>query len=94
MSVYEGNTGTPYARLFRSDDVATGTPTFVDLTSADPADPGFATYNQCGGQCWYDLFVYTPTGRPNVVYTGGSYGYDETGGISNGRAPSSPQTPG
>jgi hypothetical protein len=86
MYVYEGNTGTPYSRLFRSDDVATGTPTFVDLTSADPADPGFATYNQCGAQCWYDLFVYTPDGHPDMVYTGGSYGYDETGGISNGRA--------
>lgn len=86
MYVYEGNTGAPYARLFRSDDVATGTPTFVDLTSAHPALPGYATYNQCGGQCWYDLFVYTPKGHPNIVYTGGSYAYGETGGISNGRA--------
>ncbi|MDP9317559.1 MAG: exo-alpha-sialidase, partial [Actinomycetota bacterium] len=86
MYVYEGNYGDPYARLFRSDDVATGVPTFTDLTSANPADPGYATYNQCGGQCWYDLFVYTPDGHPNMVYTGGSYSYGETGGISNGRA--------
>lgn len=64
MYVYEGNTGTPYSRLFRSDDVAAGTPTFTDLTSSNPADPGFATYNQCTGQCWYDVFVHTPAGTP------------------------------
>ncbi len=85
MYAYEGNVGDPYARLFRSDNVYTGTPSFTDLSSPDPADPGYATYDQCGGQCWYDSFVYTPQGHPNVVYTGGSYGYGETGGISNGR---------
>ncbi|MFI6262700.1 WD40/YVTN/BNR-like repeat-containing protein [Micromonospora sp. NPDC051006] len=78
MYVYEGNTGTPYSRLFRSDDVAAGAATFTDLTSANPADPGFATYNQCTGQCWYDVFVHTPAGHPDIVYTGGSYVYGET----------------
>jgi len=86
MYVHEGNIGLEYSRLFRSDSVNTGRPTFKDLTSDNPADPGYATYNQCGGQCWYDLFVYTPKGHPNVVYTGGSYVYGETAGISNGRA--------
>ncbi len=85
MYVYEGNIGSPYSRLFRSDNVATGNPSFTDLTSDDPADRGYATYNQCGGQCWYDQFVYTPDGHPDMVYTGGSYSYGETGGISNGR---------
>ncbi len=85
MYVHEGNFFDPYSRLFRSDDVATGNPKFKDLTSANPADPGYATYNQCGFQCWYDIFVYTPPGHPNIVYTGGSYGYDETNSISNGR---------
>ncbi|WBB81058.1 exo-alpha-sialidase [Micromonospora sp. WMMD882] len=78
MYVYEGNTGNPYSRLFRSDDVATGAPTFTDLSSSNPADPGYATYNQCTGQCWYDLFVHTPKGHPDIVYTGGSYVYGET----------------
>ncbi len=78
MYAYEGNIGNPYSRLFRSDDVATGAPTFTDLTSSNPADPGFATYNQCTGQCWYDVFVHTPAGHPDVVYTGGSYVYGET----------------
>ncbi|MDP9445184.1 MAG: exo-alpha-sialidase [Actinomycetota bacterium] len=86
MYVHEGNFGVPYSRLFRSDDVRAGVPVFADLTSANPADDGYATYNQCGGQCWYDLFVYTPPGHPDVVYTGGSYGYRETRRISNGRA--------
>ena len=84
MYVYEGNIGNPYARLFRSDDVATGAPTFADLTSANPADPGFATFNLCTGQCWYDVFVYTPDGHPDIVYSGGSYSYGET--IANKRA--------
>ncbi|HEU5473358.1 MAG TPA: hypothetical protein VFV67_22165 [Actinophytocola sp.] len=76
MYLYEGGVGTPFARLFRSDSVAAGTPAFVDLTSANPADPGYATFNQCFGQCWYDVFVHTPPGHPDIVYTGGSYDYD------------------
>lgn len=78
MYVYEGNFGNPYSRLLRSDDVAGGTPTFTDLSSSNPADPGYATYNQCTGQCWYDMFVHTPAGHPDIVYTGGSYVYGET----------------
>jgi hypothetical protein len=84
MYVHEGNGGQNYSRLFRSDDVATGVPVFTDLTSPSTASTGFATYNQCDGQCWYDLFVYSPKGRPDVVYTGGSYAYGET--IANKRA--------
>jgi hypothetical protein len=85
MYVVEGNTGAPYSRLFRSDDVRTGAPVFTDLTSSNPADPGYATFNICTGQCWYDAFVYTPKGHPDVVYVGGSYSYGETARISNGR---------
>lgn len=77
MYVYEGNIGNPYSRLFRSDDVSTGVPVFTDLTSPDPALPGFATFNLCTGQCWYDVLVYTPKGHPDVVYAGGSYSYGE-----------------
>ncbi len=84
MYVYEGNIGNPYARLFRSDDVRAAAPQFTDLTSANPADPGFGTYNLCGGQCWYDVFVHSPAGHPDVVYAGGSYQYGES--IGNHRA--------
>ena len=83
MYVYEGNIGAPYSRLFRSDDVATGAAAFSDLSSADVADTGYATFNQCTGQCWYDVFVHTPDGHPDIVYSGGSYSYGEV--IANKR---------
>jgi hypothetical protein len=77
--VGEGHTGAggQYSRVFRSDDVATGSPVWTDLTSADPADPRWGTFNFCTGQCWYDNFVYTPKGHPDIVYVGGSYSYGE-----------------
>ena len=88
MYVAEGhsNTGGQYSRLFRSDDVASGVPVFTDLTSNNQALPGYGSFNYCTGQCWYDNFVITPKGHPDMVYLGGSYQYGETGGISNGRA--------
>jgi hypothetical protein len=78
MYVYEGSTGgaTP-SRLFRSDDVASGAPVFTNLSNPDPAHPGYGTHNLCTGQCWYDNFVYTPAGYPDIVYVGGSYSYGE-----------------
>ena len=57
--------------------MATGAPVFQDLSSPDPANAGYATYNLCTGQCWYDNFVYTPAGHPDIVYVGGSYSYGE-----------------
>jgi hypothetical protein len=85
MYIGEGASGSPTSRLFRSDDVATGSPVFANLTSANPADPGFGSYDFCGGQCWYDNLVYTPPGYPDILYLGGSYQYNEPAGISNGR---------
>jgi len=77
--VSEGHTGSggQYSRVFRSDDVATGAPVWTDLTSASVADPRWGTFNFCTGQCWYDNYVYTPKGYPDVVYVGGSYSYGE-----------------
>ena len=83
MYVYEGNAGQNAARLFRSDDVATGAPVFTDLTSGNPADTGFALFGMCDPQCWYDSFVHTPAGHPDLVYVGGDYSYGET--IANKR---------
>ena len=77
MYIYEGASGSPTARLFRSDDVASGAPVFTNLSSSSVADPGYGTHNVCTGQCWYDNFVYTPAGHPDVVYVGGSYSYGE-----------------
>src|SRR5262245_2616131 len=66
------------SRLFRSNDVSTGAPTFADMSSADPAQPGFAFRGLCDPQCWYDIFIYTPPGHPDMVYVGGDYYYGET----------------
>jgi hypothetical protein len=88
MYVSEGHTNADnqYSRLFRTDDAAgPASPAFTDLTSADPASPGYGSFNFCTGQCWYDNVVFTPPGHPDVVYLLGSYLYAETGGISNGR---------
>ena len=83
MYVHEGAQGSPTSRLLRSDDVATGIPVFTNLSSTNVADPGYATNNVCTGQCWYDNFVYTPEGHPDIVYVGGSYAYGEN--LSNKR---------
>jgi hypothetical protein len=85
MYVHEGSNNTQgqttnahSGRLYRSDDVATGAPVFADMSSEDPAHPGFAFRGICDPQCWYDLFVYSPPGYPDIVYVGGDYFYGET----------------
>src|SRR5512132_436986 len=85
MYLHEGSNNTQgqttnahSSRLWRSDDVANGTPTFTDMSSNDPAQPGFAFRGICDPQCWYDIFVYTPPGHPDMVYVGGDYFYGET----------------
>jgi hypothetical protein len=78
MYVGEGAAGSPAARFYRSDDVATGTPTFTDLTTTQNTA-------YCSGQCWYDNFVISPAGYPDMVYVGGSFAYGEYGFQSDGR---------
>ncbi len=85
LYVAEGNVGAPYSRLARTDDARGPAPVFTDLTSPDPANVGYGSFNYCTGQCWYDNFVVSPAGHPDIVYLGGSYNYGETGRISNGR---------
>lgn len=91
MYVSEGNTGIPltkstieFSRAFRSDLVQSGTPHWTDLTSDNIGDSRWGSFNFCHGQCWYDNFIYTPKGSPDIVYVGGSYGYGEN--IANHRA--------
>jgi hypothetical protein len=79
MYVGDGNTGSPAARFYRSDDVATGSPTFTDMTTSQ-------NIGYCTGQCWYDNVVYSPPGKPDVVYLGGSFSYDSYAFATNGRA--------
>jgi hypothetical protein len=82
----EGDTNTPSTGFYVANAVESGAPVFVNMTSSNPADPGYATYNFCTGQCWYDQGVVSPAGHPNMVYVFGSYVYAEDGGISNARA--------
>jgi hypothetical protein len=77
--------GTGYSRLWVADGVESGSPTFVDKTNPDPASPGFATWNFCTGQCWYDEGVNSPAGHPDTVFVFGSFEYGEAHGISNAR---------
>jgi hypothetical protein len=86
MYVGDGAAGAPAAQFWRSDSVRTGSPTFTSLTSFNPADRAYATSAYCTGQCWYDNFVYSPPGQPDMVYLGGSYSYNEDHNISNARA--------
>ena len=79
MYLGEGVAGNPAARLFRTDDAAAAAPVFTDLTNAQ-------SIGYCTGQCWYDNVVYSPPGKPDVVYLGGSYDYNNYGFASNGRA--------
>ena len=87
--------GAVFSQVFRADAVNTKSAAaligakdnagWTNLTSPNPVDPGYGSYNYCGGQCWYDNYIVTPTGYPDVVYLGGSHQYAETYGISNGR---------
>jgi hypothetical protein len=78
MYVGVGNQGVPAARFYRTDDAA-GAAVFADLTTQQVLD-------YCTGQCWYDNFVVSPKGHPDIVYVGGSFDYNNLGGRNNGRA--------
>src|SRR5262245_59455827 len=78
MFVGDGNDGTDLARFYRTDDAA-GAAVFTDMTTSQNID-------YCDGQCWYDNVVYSPPGKPGVVYLGGSFSYGSYGLSTNGRA--------
>ena len=83
-----------FAHLFRTDDAvaATGDASWTDLTAQQDAGPapnqttGYCSSAAAGAQCWYDNVVYTPPGKPDVVYLGGAYDYDQYGLRNDGRA--------
>ena len=81
------------ARLFRTNDAVSATDaSFTNLTAIQDASAApNQTLNYCGdpaigAQCWYDNVVYSPPGKPNVVYLGGAFSYSNYGGRNNGRA--------
>jgi len=79
MYVGEGQGGGAghHSNFWRSDNADTAA-TFTQMAAAQ-------TDNYCTGQCWYDNYVITPSGAPDVVYLGGSFVYPELHGRSNGR---------
>jgi hypothetical protein len=79
MYVGVGASGGPTARFYRANNAQTATnASFVDMTTAQNG-------NYCEGQCWYDNFVHSPAGHPDVVYLGGSFDYNQDHGPSNAR---------
>jgi hypothetical protein len=88
----QGAPSFPYAALFRNDDASAlvqGNPNVAlwkKLTSNVNGTPGYATFDFCTGQCWYDQDVATPPGQPDTVFVIGSYTYGEAGLRSNARA--------
>jgi len=70
--------GANRARFYRTNDAA-GAAVFTDMTT--PQNIGY-----CTGQCWYDNYVVSPAGNPDVVYLSGSFSYGQVQGPSNGRA--------
>jgi hypothetical protein len=75
------NANLPASTLFSGSNVG-----WTQLSNSKNGMPGFASYNYCGGQCNYDMPVYSPPGAPDSVYIGGAMQYSEIGGRSNGRA--------
>jgi hypothetical protein len=76
------NMGLPASALVVSGANAAG---WMQLSSSNVADPGYAVYNTCTGQCWYDNQIYTPAGLPDTVYVLGSFVYGELRRLSNAR---------
>src|SRR5438477_8451153 len=96
MYVGDGNSSvstTDQARLFRTNDAVHATnANFTNLTTLQQASSApNQTLDYCGdpavgAQCWYDNVVYSPPGKPDVVYLGGSFNYSQYGFRNNGRA--------
>ena len=76
------------ARLYRTDDAVNATDaSFTDLTALqDASSAPNQTIGYCRTQCWYDNVVYSPPGKPDVVYLGGAYDYEHYAFRNNGRA--------
>ena len=82
MYVGDGNSsdsGSNRARFARTDDVRAASPVFTDMTTSQ-------NIGYCTAQCWYDNVVYSPPGKPDTVYLGGSFSYGTYGHSTNGRA--------
>ena len=83
--VYNGTADTRTQALFRLDNAdvpairlvggsgsaLANTGEWLRLSSGNPSDVGWTSFAICGSQCFYDLVVATPPGRPDTVVVGG-----------------------
>src|ERR1700736_370882 len=86
MYVGDGSDAFPAARerVYRRDYAVTATDgTFIDLTT--DRNIGYCDNGVNGSQCWYDNFVVSPAGNPDMVYIGGAFSYNSYGRATNGR---------
>jgi len=92
----DGGASSTTTGVYKADNIDT-TPAATLLTggtnggytkiSTSATGSGWLVRNYCTAQCWYDNFVVSPAGHPEVVYVGGSYDYDfQPFGIDNGKA--------
>ena len=87
----QGAPNFPYAAFYRVDDASqlvdgnANAALWKKLTTNVNGEPGYATFDFCTGQCWYDQDVATPPGEPDTVFVLGSYTYGELGLRSNAR---------
>jgi hypothetical protein len=86
MYVYNGTARNDTQGLYRLDDAdvpaaslvtadgaggLVNTSAWIGLTSNDTSQPGATSRGICRGQCFYDLVVAVPDGRPDTVLVGG-----------------------
>jgi hypothetical protein len=78
------NANVPATSLYNGSNVG-----WTSLSCSTKGLACFSSYNYCGGQCTYDMPVYSPPGSPDIVYIGGAMQYGEiftANRPSNGRA--------
>jgi len=98
LRIYLGDLATANADFYRVDNANVAASSLTDgvknpgwtkLSNPTPGTPGYSSYNFCGTQCTYDMWIASPPGQPNSVWYGGSMQYSEiytTTPPSNGRA--------
>ena len=66
------NADVPAVRLVTGSGASlVNTDAWRRLTSDSTSDPSSTSFDLCGAQCFYDLVVATPQGRPDTVVLGG-----------------------
>ena len=97
LRVYAGvsnpaaDNGSGLANLYRADDAdkpaADLAKSWTPLSSQDPTSSGYDSFRYCHETCEYSNVVASPPGKPDTVWLGGQFGYEEAArGFSSGRA--------